>query len=158
MINPSLQLDLENALKSYLTGISVINSAPIYAAHGTEKAPDGTYLAIRAEPPDWYALGGYNATVLVQFICATQVSDPDARNAADAAHALRTGALIDLLSMQRFNEIKAALNPPAFPPDMRPWAGLGFDAWEQDASVSDAPTETQVVTTLPYEFVVHLEV
>jgi hypothetical protein len=157
MINPSLQLDLENALKSYLSGVSPINSAPIYAAHGTEKAPDGTYLAIRAMPPNWYTWGGYNAAVIVAFQFATQVSDPDTRTAVDAAHALRTGALIDLLSMQRFNEIKAALNVPLVPPDVRPWKGLGFSAWEEDEH-ADAPTETQVVTTLSYEFVVHLEV
>ena len=158
MASPSLQLDLENALKSYITGITLFSPAiNIHAAHGTETDTTGTYLGISALPPDYYQLGGYNPVVIVKFQFATQVSDPDTRSAADDDHAIRTGALIDLLSQQRFDAVKAALNAPAYPfPDNRLWAGIGFDAWEEDTH-EDTRTETQVVTTLGYEFVVHLE-
>jgi hypothetical protein len=158
MSEPSIQLDLETALKNYITGISLFDpSVPIYAGHSTEFAQKGTYVAINANPPDWYALGGQNPVLEVQFQFATEVVDPDARAEADTEHATRTGALIDLLSQQRFKEVLIALNPPVFPfPDNRPWKGLGFDAWEQNPG-EDTRTDTQVLTTLLYEFVVHLE-
>jgi hypothetical protein len=161
MPQPSIQLDLENALKSYLTGISLfVPPVPIYAAHATESGQsDGTYLAISAAPPDWYSLGGYNALDLISFEFYTEVADPDTRAAADTAHAVRTGALIDLFSQQRFNEVLGQLNfygsNPIF--DTRPWKGLGFSAWEEDTH-EDKREEKRVVTTLRYEFIVQLEV
>jgi hypothetical protein len=155
---PSVQLALENALKSYITGITLFSpTIPIHAGHATESETTGTYLAIMAEPPDYYTLGGYNAQVIVTFRFATQAADPDDRTDAAAAHAARTGALIDLLSQQRFNEVLAALTPPAFPfPDNRAWKGLGFSSWEEEKR-DDSRTQTEVVTDLSYEFVVHLE-
>jgi len=159
MASPSIQLDLENALKSYLTGISLfVPAVPVFASHGTESAADGTYVSIKAEPPDWYALGGYNAQINVVFEFGTKVSDPDVRNAADIAHSVRTGNLIEWLSMQNFAQAKGQLNAPAFPiPDTRPWKGLGFSAWEEMAPPAEERSETQIITRLAYEFIVQLE-
>jgi hypothetical protein len=159
MASPSIQLDLENALKSYLTGITAfVPPIPIYASHATEFAADGTYLAIKADPPDWYALGGFNAQINVVFEFATKVSDPDVRDGADIAHSVRTGNLIELLSMQNFYSMLGELNPPLWPrPDNRPWKGLGFSAWEEIAPPAEQRSTTQVVTYLAYEFVVELE-
>jgi hypothetical protein len=159
MAAPSIQLDLENALKSYLTGISLfVPAIPIVASHATESASDGTFVSIKADTPDWYALGGYNAQINVVFEFATKVSDPDVRDAQDIAHSVRTGSLIELLSMQNFAQAKGQLNPPAFPiPDTRPWKGLGFSAWEEIAPPAEERSETQIVTRLAYEFVVQLE-
>src|SRR5215472_1856970 len=159
MASPSIQLDLENALKSYLTGISLfVPAVPVVASHGTESAADGTYVSIKAEPPDWYALGGYNAQINVVFEFGTKVSDPDVRNAADIAHSVRTGNLIEWLSMQNFAQAKGQLNAPAFPiPDTRPWKGLCFSAWEEMAPPAEERSETQIITRLAYEFIVQLE-
>ena len=159
MASPSIQLDLENALKTYLTGISLfVPAVPIVASHATETVVDGTYVSIKADPSDWYSLGGYNAQINVVFEFGTKVSDPDVRNGADIAHSVRTGNLIEWLSMQNFAQMKGQLNPPAFPiPDTRPWKGLGFSAWEEIAPPGEERSETQIVTRLAYEFVVQLE-
>jgi hypothetical protein len=158
MSEPSIQLDLENALKDFIVGMTLFTpTVPVFASHSTEFSQTGTYVAISSNVPDWYLLGGRNPLALVTFECATEVSDPDVRGIADNEHSQRTGALIDLFSEQRQIEIMGDLNPPPWPfPDNRPWKGLGFDSWCENGG-DDTRSETQVVTRLIYEFVVHLE-
>jgi hypothetical protein len=156
--NHAIDWDLANALQSYLSGISPINSVPIFAMQ-TAKALDGSFLSIMPEAADWYTLGGFNASTIVDFQFSTQASDPDLRVQVDDDHAARVGALVDLFSLQRFTAVLAQLNFYGSNPflDTRPWKGLGFDTWEED-SRSESHTDTQIVTSLKYEFVVHFEV
>jgi hypothetical protein len=150
MSSPSLQLDVEKALKTFIASQNIFTPAiDIHAARETDLALDGTYLALVSSPPDWYQLGGQNAVLPVVFKFATQVNDPATRAASNIAHAARTGALIDLLCEQRFGAVRAALNLQAIS------AFLQFDVWCEEKS-EESHTDTQVVTSLDYEFIVHL--
>jgi hypothetical protein len=150
MSSPSLQLDAEKALKTFITSRNLFNPAiDIHCARETDLATDGTYLAIESQPPDWYQLGYQNAVMLIVFKFATQVNDPALRAFRNLAHSTRTGALIDLLCIQRFDATRTALNLSAGP------SFLYFDCWEEEKA-EEGHTDTQVVTSLTYEFVVHL--
>ncbi len=150
MSSPSLSLDTEKALKTFILAQNLFNPAiDIHAAHETDLADEGNYLAIICSLPDWYSLGGYNAILNLTFKVATQVNDSTMRAVQIQAHADRSGAVIDLLCEQRFNAIKNALNISAVP------VHLEFDTWEQTEH-SESRTEVQLVSELRYEFWVHL--
>src|SRR4051794_38644844 len=128
MSSPSIQLDLEKALKAFITAQNIF-AAPardIHAAHELDKVPDGTFLLIICEqPPDWETMV-INAIIPARFELATAVKNPDSRSASAIRHGTDFGKLIELFSDQNYAAVITALNAPAAPPDNRSWKGLGF--------------------------------
>lgn len=154
-MTPALQLDVENSLAAYLATLSIpgLTAANIYPVHAKNKiAPDthGTYLAIIADPPDWE--DGVNfASLIVAFELATGgLTDHDNNATLSAAHQTRIAAIIELLSQQKFEATKAALNASV--------AAIQVIGWEQNKPGTDGTSEdgSQLVTRLAYVFDVFL--
>jgi hypothetical protein len=158
MSSPSIQLDLEKALKAFITAQAIMSAParPIYSAHEFGKDPEGTFLNIIADPPDWETMV-INAIVRVTFELATLIKDPGTRTTAAVRHSTDLGRLIELLSQQNFAVALAALNIPTVGPDTRTWTGLGFTGWEAQEPEPDGTTDTQIVSRLPYLFEIFLE-
>lgn len=157
MAQPSLQLDVESALRSFLAlqNISGYSFQNIYRAHAREKIdPDtkGTYLGIIADTPDWEMLV-VNAIIKVTFeVVSAGMQDHEAapRNSAD--HAQRSGQIVQLFSQQAFTDTLAGLNNSASA------FQLGFTGFEAQKPEPDGTSQdgTQLITRLSYIFEVYL--
>lgn len=117
----SLQLDLENALATFLG--AALPSA-FYSAHATDKIDKSSYIAIIAGLPDWEYFAGKGAVVAVSFQVVTSVADPDPRAANALAHQTTLGQVFDLFSDVNFTDTLAALNVAGAA------VGLGFTGWD----------------------------
>jgi hypothetical protein len=136
-MNSALQLDVENALATYLATLKI--------------PPDtkGTYLGLVADPPDWED-GVTFATLNFSFELATGgVNDHDRAAALSADHQTRVAAIIELFSQQKYDGTKVALNAIS--------AALQFIGWEA-GKAEDGTSEdgSQLVTKLAYVFDVYL--
>ena len=152
----SIQLPIETALKSYLEsknlGGEYFNSdRTIHAGHAIEALPEsGNFIAIMADPPDWFEMV-INAECHVVFHVATQVRNPNSRDAAATDHGAAVGAIIDLFSDQNFpasrDEINAAQSGP-FQIGFTGW----IDGWGEAKPQSDSYGDAQIITRIPYTF------
>jgi hypothetical protein len=63
-----------------------------------------------------------------------------------------------LFSQWYFDALRGVFNA-ANDPDTRPWAGLGFDAWNaQPPLEGQSPTGKSFIANPSYNFIVHFEV
>ena len=157
MASSSLQLDVENALKSFIASQSILGltSANIYPAHAKQKIdPDtkGTYLGIIADTPAWEPLI-VNAEIKVTFEIATAgMQDHDKAPQASVDHSTRVGQVLDLFSWQNLQQTRDTLNVSSFS------LGVGFTGYEPLKPEPDGMSQdgTQIITKLSYTFEVYL--
>jgi hypothetical protein len=146
----SIQLPTERALQAFLQAACGNDSAySIICAHDVEILPqEGNYIAIIAGPGNFEELID-NATSRVEFRIATQVAEAGQRADRTAQHQAVVGSIHDLLSWQNFEDALPALNA------QQTSAGgitIGVSGWEQVAPPLDTHTDSQIISTLPYDF------
>jgi hypothetical protein len=174
--NTAIQLDLERALKSLIPYLqSLEDSLGLWdflddafpsgflfmAGHEATTLPDDktSFLAFIASLPDYRLLAMRYPAVVVRVELGTAgIADETTRPAAIAQHSLRTAAIIRLFSQWYFDVLREVFNA-ANDPDTRPWAGLGFDAWNaQPPLEGQSPTGRSFIANPSYNFIVHFEV
>jgi hypothetical protein len=177
-INTSIQLGLEQALKSlipYLKGLSdplgiwdFLDVFPVpssttflyLAGHEATDLPDNNtgYLGFIAGLPDLRTIGPKYPNVSVKMDLATAgIGDKDKRGMAVVTHSQRVAALIRLFSPRYYETLREVFNVPGNP-DIRPWKGMGFDAWNAEKPESGQSANGNAFIASPaYIFIVHFE-
>lgn len=146
----SIQLPTERALQAFLRDSGAIpDNYPVICAHDIEVLPsEGNYVAIIAGSGNFEELID-NATSRIEFRVATQVAEAGNRVERTAQHQLVVGAIHDLLSLQNFEDALPALNAQATTAN---GITIGVSGWEQIDPPLDTHTDSQIISTLPYDF------
>ncbi len=146
----SIQLPTERALQAFLQASCAIPEGySVICAHDIEVLPvEGNFIAIITGPGNFEELID-NATTRVEFRIATQVAEAGNRTDRVALHQSVVGAVHDLLRWQNFEAALPALNA------QETAAGgiqIGVSGWEQTDPPLDTTTDSQIISTLPYDF------
>jgi hypothetical protein len=155
----SIQLSTERALKEFLGNANPteLSAYPILCAHDVEVLPtNGNYVAIISGPGNFEELID-NATTRVEFRVATQVAEAGNRAIRTDQHQAAVGAIHDLLSWQNFDDdpetgTTGALSTINSQQTTVGGITAGITGWEQVEAPLDTNTDSQIITTLPYDF------
>src|SRR5262249_59602669 len=100
----------------------------------------------------------YPVVPLKAELATAGIGDETMRADACVKHSARAVALLQLFSPRYYETLREVLNTSA-DPDVRPWKGLGFDAWNAELpNDGRSPNGNGFLARPTYGFVVHFEI